>query len=114
MLKVYFNFVDYSNELQIYIIEEKPDGTRYFAKPIKPFEMKKHEEGEIEDPTMRFTDHIASSFLDALKLEMERHGIKPDSDFKIQGKLDATEKHLDDMRRLVFKSAEEKKAMGLL
>ncbi len=44
-------------------------------------------------------DQVLKAFAEAL----DEKGIKTENDFKIQGLLEATKKHLNDMRRLVFK-----------
>lgn len=59
--------------------------------------------GEIEDgiapkPTLSLTDSQLQEFADVLA----QNGFKPLKGF-LEGKLNATEKHLEDMRTLVFK-----------
>lgn len=67
----------------------QPDGT------IKTFN-----EGEVYDavPFMEMDTDMLQQFSD----ELSKNGFKPQKGF-IEGKLDAVEKHLEDMRTLVFK-----------
>lgn len=49
-------------------------------------------------PSFRFTQEMLQDFANAL----DKMGIKPQRGF-LEGKLEAQEKHLEDMRTLVFK-----------
>jgi hypothetical protein len=51
---------------------------------------------------MKLSNIIAQDFLQALAEALDKNGIKTDKDAKIQGLLEAQNKHLQDMRRLVF------------
>jgi len=55
-------------------------------------------EGGYTEPTMRLTRSEAAELLDALW----RVGVRPSNGEGNAGQLGATEKHLEDMRRLVF------------
>lgn len=57
-------------------------------------------EGSAEQPKPTF--RLEPEALQELAEELARTGYKPEKGFT-QGKLDATEKHLEDMRTLVFK-----------
>jgi len=61
--------------------------------------------GEIVDngaipvkPTLELTDDQLRKFAEAIN----KQGINPQKEF-VEGKLEATEKHLEDMRTLIFK-----------
>lgn len=56
-------------------------------------------EGSAETPNPAIK--LEPEALQALADELARTGYKPQKGF-IEGKLDATEKHLEDMRKLVF------------
>ncbi len=53
------------------------------------------------EPTLKLTNEALQAFATALN----EQGINPKKEF-LDGKLEATEKHLEDMRSLVFKSKE--------
>jgi len=58
-----------------------------------------YEDGAVRDePSMCLTSEMLQAFAEALNDQ----GFKPLKGF-LEGKLDATEKHLEDMRTLVFK-----------
>ena len=46
---------------------------------------------------------LAQNLLKNLSQELDNHGFKADSQSKVEGVLEATKAHLDDMRKLVFK-----------
>lgn len=50
---------------------------------------------------MKVSDIIAQEFLQALAEALDKNGIKTDKDAKIQGTLEATKYHLEDMRSLL-------------
>ncbi len=52
---------------------------------------------------IKLPNFMASVLLQTLAETLDKHNIKTDKDAKIQGTLEATKKHLEDMRRLVFK-----------
>jgi len=78
----------------------KQDGKRWIAKPVElTFEEMKS--GEIHKPTLDIPD--ADELLEALAIALNKAKVQlPDKPF-IEGKMVATEKHLEDMRNLVFK-----------
>lgn len=55
------------------------------------------EEGVVKDPSFKLNREQLQAFANALN-DM---GINPQKEF-VEGKLEATEKHLEDMRKLVF------------
>lgn len=60
------------------------------------------EEGLIEKPSFILTPDMLSG----LMAELTRKGIKPPAHSFVEGKLEATERHLEDMRALVFEKTE--------
>lgn len=50
---------------------------------------------------MRLSNLVAQDFLQALAEALDDRGIKTDKDAKIQGTLEATEYHLEDLRSLL-------------
>ena len=54
--------------------------------------------GAVDKPSLELTPEVLQSFANALN----EIGINPKKEF-IEGKLEATEKHFEDMRKLLFK-----------
>ncbi len=55
--------------------------------------------GAYAEPTFRISDYMLPMLMEA----MIEKGVKPPDKAFNEGKLEATERHLDDMRTLVFK-----------
>lgn len=65
------------------------------SKLLKPYE-------EIpKEFLIRISDYIAHEFFLALAEALDKQGIKTDKDAKIQGTLEATRYHLEDLRKLL-------------
>ena len=52
---------------------------------------------------MKISPYVSTQIFSALAEALDKQGVKTENDFKIQGLLEATKYHLEDMRKLVFK-----------
>lgn len=71
---------------------------------VEPMELKFTETAEgafLTQPSLRIPYHMAPGFFKALAEVMDKEGIKTENDHKIQGLLEATKFHLQDMRKLL-------------
>lgn len=80
--------------------QEREDGKLYIVKPME-MTLEPYKEGEHRDPSLRIGYDMAPQFLKALAEALAEEGVKTDNDHKIQGLLDATKYHLEDMRKLM-------------
>lgn len=71
---------------------------RTIAMPIEWRILKPEDAGKTIEPTLRITPTEAQGFMD----ELWRAGIRPTEGAGSVGQLAATERHLEDMRTLVF------------
>lgn len=81
-------------DLELYVVAVGPDGrVTHCAEPLvfQPVDARTHQE-----PTMRLGERLAQQLMTAL----ERERIKPESASKLEGVLEATRRHLEDMRLL--------------
>ena len=99
-IKVFIRPELYGDGVEIVFIRER-DGKRYVAKCVN-LEFVEIEEGKAIEPTLRLNRFLAPKFLKALVEALDKEGVKTENDYKLQGILEATQKHLEDMRRLVF------------
>lgn len=85
----------------VYKYEQGSDGRRYYRDrdggTITP------KEGERIEPLLIIED--LEEFAEAIS----KVGIKPKSDYKLEGILEATKDHLEDMRALVFSAKKKRK-----
>lgn len=105
MIKIYLSNSPSFAALEVYIvdIEEHSKKKRIvsfdgagglIAKPFDDF--------ELPPPTMRLSGEYANDFLKGFAEAASERGIKLESDLKREGKLEAVQEHLADMRKLVF------------
>jgi len=99
MFKVFIQKQDFTDSVSIYFVEEN-DGKRFYAKPIN-LEFEHMEEGSEIQPTLHLHGMMAGSFLKSFAEVLDKNGIKTDKDAKIEGTLEATRFHLDDLRILL-------------
>jgi hypothetical protein len=96
-VKIYKN--PYKAAIDILIYEER-EGKRYIAQPVT-LVFKEWKEGETIEPTLTVAHFLEDEFLKALAEALDEKGIKTDKDAKIEGLLEATRHHLEDLRRLL-------------
>jgi len=104
MIKVRFGYQGYDDSLWILIGDV--DNTGHLVAVAQPMKLEFKEvkkEDKIEEPTLRLSCSIKDEFLKAMAEALDKEGIKTENDFKIQGLLEATKYHLEDMRKIVFK-----------
>ena len=107
MIKVYIATEPWSAKIGILFTEER-NGKRYVVKPVDlVFEEVK--DNSATEPTIRFDHFLAPEFLKALAEALDKHNIKTENDFKIQGLLEATKYHLEDMRKITFNNLSPRK-----
>jgi hypothetical protein len=76
------------------------NGQWMIAKPMN-LEFVPLKEGEVTPASLTLVPEVATEFLKALSQALDDRGIKTDSDAKLQGTLEATKFHLEDMRGLL-------------
>lgn len=107
MIEVFIDKPIWADTLEFYIIDRNSfDNKRYllrFGKYNVSMEELK-EFAEKPEPTFTLSGKQGNEFLKVMAEKAAEQGIKLDSDLKREGKLEAIEKHLDDMRKLVFKT----------
>lgn len=97
-MEIKIGSVNFTGETYIGIFNEV-NGKRYIAKPVK-FEFVECEEGVSVEPTIRLGMTTAQQFLKALAEALDKQGVKTDKDAKIEGLLEATRYHLEDIRKV--------------
>jgi hypothetical protein len=105
MIKVYFQKETWACKLSVYIIDRFRSNGKSYLLHFGKFNNSWDELSELEErpePTFILSGMDANELLKSLADSISDMGVKTESDFKIQGKLEATEKHLEDMRKLVF------------
>jgi hypothetical protein len=95
------NFTQAAQELVIFYEE---DGKVYLAKPMQLVFEPVNQYARWEPTLVLPGPTLARTLLKALAEACDRHGVKTESDAKIEGKLQATEAHLRFAVRIVEKT----------
>ena len=85
--------------MEILFYEER-NGKIYVAEPVT-LTMKEAEDGIYSGATLTFSHLEGDLFLQNIADVLDSQGIKTDKDAKIQGTLEATRFHLEDLRKLL-------------
>ncbi len=103
--KVYCRYDDYANDmLSIYIYEEMPDNKRAICKSLDKMEFELVEDEFVKlEPTLKLQGILVKPFLQAFANELNKTGIRADKEPVLENELTATQKHLEDMRKIAFK-----------
>lgn len=86
----------------------KVDGRKYRVKPMQFIfeEIDPLSSEYVPTPTLQVSGEVAQEFFSAFAEALNRSGFKPEQGY-LEGKLGATEKHLEDMRKLALKKDKE-------
>ena len=101
-LKVWFDRLDFSRTLNIALVREREDGKLWVGRvqPDGGVKYIEQEQGTVPPPTFTLYDE-GKQFLKACAEELARQGVKTDNDHKIEGQLESTRYHLEDLRSLL-------------
>lgn len=84
----------------IYVFRNTPEGDTVAA-PIEFEFITVDESQRIAAPTMRLFSRDATAFLEAFSRALQREGFETENQSFTKGKLDATERHLEDLREML-------------
>lgn len=106
MIKVFINSRDFMTGLRFYIVDQNEFDQKRYLLRFGKYNITRE---EIQDyaadvePTFCLGEVAANEFLKGMAERASERGIKLESDLKREGKLEAVQIHLSDMRRIVFK-----------
>lgn len=91
---------DFTDGVSIYFYQER-DGKRYLMPEVSG-EFKEIDEGTAHiRPTMKIPGFAARELLESMAEELDKKNIKTPNTHLIEGKLQAREYHLEDLRKLL-------------
>jgi hypothetical protein len=99
-MKVFIGTSVMRSGMDFYLVTEKM-GKRFLLLDSGLVEISEYE--PTPKPTFHLNDVESFELLKSFAETAAEKGIKLESDLKREGKLEATERHLEDMRKLVFK-----------
>lgn len=97
MVRGFFEKQCYSRNIGLFISQDRNDGRRFFPKVVRWVEVPDNQAAQPEE-AFRVTYTAAQEMMDGLW----SCGIRPTEGAGSAGAMTATQKHLEDMRRLVF------------
>lgn len=102
--EVFFNYEDFANILNIYIIQNNPDGTRRVCTDLGKMEFEPYTEGmELKKSSLHLSGSlIIEPFLQAFANGINKLGIRPEDSPVLENELSAVKNHLADMQKIVF------------
>jgi hypothetical protein len=104
MIKLRLNLTDLGNTLNLYFVKEDVQGRIIaIAEPVE-LVFRNVQPGSSTPSTIELEGFTGQAMLSSLAKEIELLGIKPEEESKLEGKLEATTYHLEDMRRLIFQT----------
>jgi len=101
-MKVLIRTFDYSDTLGMVFYETDHEGKRKYAKPIE-LEFVERKPGIRVESTLEFPNYFDqdSMAIDMME-QLQALGVKLPEKKYLEGRLEQMEKHLEDMRKLVF------------
>jgi len=101
MFQIKFHKNIYKDTLEIFIISyDEKIGRRYIAKPLNLI-FEEVKDGYVVEPTIEISSFMAEDFLRAWADVLKEYGIIKKETTEINGALEATKYHLEDLRQLL-------------
>ena len=94
-MKAYARLKDYAGVVEVALIGRSENGRKWAAKPV---EFEEVTPSSIRRPTIQIETRVAQMLMD----ELWTCGLRPSEGTGSAGALAATQRHLDDMRKIVF------------
>ena len=102
--RAWISAVDYDNAIQVAVVHEV-DGKTYveqYDPSLRTWRRETVERGAASpEPTLQFDMETATMIYQAMHKFFEKRGVRPTTQSYIEGKLEATESHLRDIRYLM-------------
>jgi len=103
LIEVFIQEVFRTGSIEIWVNQKKNDGSYNLHFDGDCVVYQKIEPGKLEEglkPLVSLPYPIGRTFLKQLSIQTAGIGIKPENESRTEGKLEATEKHLEDMRMI--------------
>jgi len=103
-MKVYLDYSNYNRDLKLWIVDDKSERRKLLNYDYKneKWISTDIEEGVLGlEPSLNLPGRMGEEVMQAIVEAFNERGIKPESGNKTEGKLEATEKHLEDLRMLL-------------
>ena len=101
-MKVYIDYSDYGMDLKLWIVDDKSERRKLLHYENDNWVATDIEGGAyLGKPSIHLPGRLGEEVMQAMADAFSKRGIKTDNDHKIQGTLEATKYHLEDLRKLL-------------
>ena len=107
-MKVYLDYSDYNRELKLWIVDDQSERRKLLNYKDGIWIATDIENGNSGEPSLHLSGRLGEEIMQAMAEAFSKRGIKTENDHKLQGTLEATKYHLEDMRSLLKLKANSK------
>lgn len=108
-MKVYLDYSAYSNNLNLWIVDDQSERRKLLNyKDGQWISTDIHDDLTPQEPSLHLPGRLGEEVMQAMAEAFSKRGIKTESDHKIQGTLEATKYHLEDLREMLRLKNKEK------
>lgn len=100
-MKVYLDYSDYSLELKLWIVDDQSERRKLLNYKDGIWIATDIENGVQGEPSLILPGRLGEEVMQAMAEAFSKRGIKTENDHKIQGTLEATKYHLEDLRKIL-------------
>lgn len=101
-MKVYIDYSDFGRDLKLWIVDDNSERRKLLHYENGVWIASDIEGGASEqEPSLKLPGRLGDEVLKAMVEAFNARGFKPESGLKVEGRLEATERHLDDLRVLL-------------
>ena len=101
-MKVYLDYSDYNRDLKLWIIDDQSERRKLLNYENGVWIATDIQVGSAEQkPSLHLPGRLGEEVMQAMAEAFSKRGIKTENDYKIQGTLEATKYHLEDLRSLL-------------
>lgn len=100
-MKVFLDYSDYNRDLRLWIVDDQSDRRKLLNYKDGHWIAIEVDDGMPQEPSLHLPGRFGEEVMQAMAEAFSKRGIKTENDHKIQGTLEATKYHLEDLRKLL-------------
>lgn len=101
-MRVYLDYSDYNRDLKLWIVDDQSERRRLLNyKDGNWISTDIEDRSQPQEPSLYLPGRLGEEVMQAMAEAFAKRGIKTENDHKIQGTLEATNRHLEDLRTLL-------------
>ena len=100
-MKVYLDYSEYNTDLKLWIVDDLSERRKLLNYKDGQWFATDIENGTKQEPSLHLPGRLGEEVMQAMAEAFSKRGVKTENDHKIQGTLEATKYHLEDLRKLL-------------